>query len=788
MARTAAPPSSRSTRSTARVPLSNTVPAPPSPSGSSGSHQAHHDDEKQHVQNGLGDSVDPSIADQPDESRQSQSVEPAEPKHNQDPTSMILEGWFHKDEQLMKAGQQALENIRSVPLPPLLPGTAHPTSLALLILSLPLSDASPFETISTNFLHSICPLRPMSMDASMDPSVNQKAGVESALVRGRREKAWREEVLSDWLDVLLDICTQSAIHRPDDTTMEGEDLIQTFFSTALLDPPPSSGQYAKAEGIFRSTAERKTMGGIWEDNVADRVDILINHPDELGDKFPLDALNSRLETFLQNSIYKPFLTRPVDKFNFNETQPSAPILTGTPSPSYQGRALSRDETFIFGQNGENQSEEDSIMMEHSKNRPSSTRSTQFDREDADEEGEQDQQEGELGRTEEENNLLSDRLVLVSEEKLSEFSSDLNGQDTQRKDGWDAEDKEGAVAREILENVAFILAGQRDGSLLQSQIPSYQQIPGRSPTVDHAYPQSQTQPEPSSSSSQVKVKKPRKRTTRASMEGETEGYVNPDSSEGQGQARKGRGYTYFTGRNQTGRIRWTAEEDECLLNEMKEYKEEKTLPWASIIHRHGPNGSVSQILSNRNAVALKDRARNIKTRMKRLGESVPESLEAIKIPAKRDRTPSSTDPSANPSRRHHSQPLSQSQSVDHPSDAPSGSYVHPENDISIAMIPPDGDGNGVGRTMKSGEKKDDDEDRERREDYNPFDHPVEMTDQLDHQQHRREVEDEAGVGEREDMDVDMTSGVERCDPVGGLLIDEQEVGAALIDISSGGARI
>lgn len=66
--------------------------------------------------------------------------------------------------------------------------------------------------------------------------------------------------------------------------------------------------------------------------------------------------------------------------------------------------------------------------------------------------------------------------------------------------------------------------------------------------------------------------------------------------------------YRTGRNKPGaRIPWSSKEEKLLLEELELY----STSWATMIARHGKNGSISHVFKYRNPVQLKDKARNIK---------------------------------------------------------------------------------------------------------------------------------------------------------------------------------
>lgn len=96
--------------------------------------------------------------------------------------------------------------------------------------------------------------------------------------------------------------------------------------------------------------------------------------------------------------------------------------------------------------------------------------------------------------------------------------------------------------------------------------------------------------------------------------------------------------YKTNAQEVGKRRWTEEESRVLLFalEAEFYKEGGTIlhPWAGIQKRHGPDGTECQTLANRNVVQLKDRARNMATKMANSGMGVPEYLSFIKLPKRK----------------------------------------------------------------------------------------------------------------------------------------------------------
>lgn len=94
--------------------------------------------------------------------------------------------------------------------------------------------------------------------------------------------------------------------------------------------------------------------------------------------------------------------------------------------------------------------------------------------------------------------------------------------------------------------------------------------------------------------------------------------------------------YHTGRNTSGRVKWTAEEDSCLLEALRDLhaKGQMLTPWSTILKLHGATGTKSQTLVGRNCVQLKDRARNIAIRLHTQRKEVPEYLGFIKLPESR----------------------------------------------------------------------------------------------------------------------------------------------------------
>ncbi|KAJ1883475.1 TTAGGG repeat binding factor [Coemansia sp. RSA 1722] len=73
-----------------------------------------------------------------------------------------------------------------------------------------------------------------------------------------------------------------------------------------------------------------------------------------------------------------------------------------------------------------------------------------------------------------------------------------------------------------------------------------------------------------------------------------------------------------------RNRWTQEEEECFIRAVCSYG----LRWSLILQYHGPDGSIDQVLRNRTRVHLKDKARNIKTRLIREGKQLGPFADAV----------------------------------------------------------------------------------------------------------------------------------------------------------------
>jgi hypothetical protein len=94
--------------------------------------------------------------------------------------------------------------------------------------------------------------------------------------------------------------------------------------------------------------------------------------------------------------------------------------------------------------------------------------------------------------------------------------------------------------------------------------------------------------------------------------------------------------YHTGRNMSGRVKWTPEEDSCLLEALRDLhaKGQMLTPWSTILKLHGVTGTKSKTLLGRNCVQLKDRARNIAIRLHTQRKEVPEYLGFIKLPESR----------------------------------------------------------------------------------------------------------------------------------------------------------
>lgn len=74
----------------------------------------------------------------------------------------------------------------------------------------------------------------------------------------------------------------------------------------------------------------------------------------------------------------------------------------------------------------------------------------------------------------------------------------------------------------------------------------------------------------------------------------------------------------------GRQTWTEAETNALINGVTQLGPQ----WAAILSIHGQNGTVSNALANRNQVALKDKARNIKLLFLKQGQQVPPGFEHV----------------------------------------------------------------------------------------------------------------------------------------------------------------
>ena len=81
--------------------------------------------------------------------------------------------------------------------------------------------------------------------------------------------------------------------------------------------------------------------------------------------------------------------------------------------------------------------------------------------------------------------------------------------------------------------------------------------------------------------------------------------------------------YHSQRTNTGiRLPWEAEETQLLLKLLETHGPN----WSLMIRLHGAEGTESNMFKNRNTVALKDKAVNIKKKLIRVGEPVPEGFE------------------------------------------------------------------------------------------------------------------------------------------------------------------
>lgn len=85
--------------------------------------------------------------------------------------------------------------------------------------------------------------------------------------------------------------------------------------------------------------------------------------------------------------------------------------------------------------------------------------------------------------------------------------------------------------------------------------------------------------------------------------------------------------YFTGHNARGRMPWTPEETACLLDSLASFEPNlragvRMQPYTQILQLHGPRGTISKTLAQRNNVQLKDKARNELLRLQRENVRLP----------------------------------------------------------------------------------------------------------------------------------------------------------------------
>jgi hypothetical protein len=71
--------------------------------------------------------------------------------------------------------------------------------------------------------------------------------------------------------------------------------------------------------------------------------------------------------------------------------------------------------------------------------------------------------------------------------------------------------------------------------------------------------------------------------------------------------------------QLNRVGWSEEEEALLRAELEVYYDQ-TECWARIMRRHGPSGEVSRTFKHRTNVGLKDKARNVRDRLRAFRES------------------------------------------------------------------------------------------------------------------------------------------------------------------------
>lgn len=85
--------------------------------------------------------------------------------------------------------------------------------------------------------------------------------------------------------------------------------------------------------------------------------------------------------------------------------------------------------------------------------------------------------------------------------------------------------------------------------------------------------------------------------------------------------------YATGGNASGRRPWTTVEDNALMAALQEIHQagSTSMKWRTVLQWHGPAGTKSTLLENRNNAQLKDRARNLFNKYSKSGQNPPEWL-------------------------------------------------------------------------------------------------------------------------------------------------------------------
>ncbi|KZO94109.1 hypothetical protein CALVIDRAFT_234433 [Calocera viscosa TUFC12733] len=82
--------------------------------------------------------------------------------------------------------------------------------------------------------------------------------------------------------------------------------------------------------------------------------------------------------------------------------------------------------------------------------------------------------------------------------------------------------------------------------------------------------------------------------------------------------------YATGGNELGRRQWSTVEDNALMSALEDIHDQgaMSMKWKTVLLWHGPDGSKSTILKDRNNAQLKDRARNLFLKYQRNGQEPP----------------------------------------------------------------------------------------------------------------------------------------------------------------------